>query len=166
MDLQSSKSESTVVNANCSQFLSDPVILKIVTAIFVSTIAMATLEPCLPIWLMGTTHPEVCTPSTIGYNHNCSDCIRFLLPEMAVWHHVRTRFTGILCEHELFCHARSSRRLHAYGDCFVVCCWHFVYLGKFFPQSNRYIELKSSRFFIECSSFSTNVKKYMLLQLF
>lgn len=40
-------------------FMSDPLIAKIFAAILISTIAMATLEPCLPIWLMATLKPEV-----------------------------------------------------------------------------------------------------------
>lgn len=40
-------------------FLADPLIAKIFAAIFISTIAMSTLEPCLPIWLMATLKPEV-----------------------------------------------------------------------------------------------------------
>ena len=34
-------------------------ILIVIGAIWVSTTAMALLEPCLPIWLMETIHPEV-----------------------------------------------------------------------------------------------------------
>lgn len=48
-----------VKNTNYSSFLADAVVLKILGAIFVSTIAMAILEPCLPIWLMATLKPEV-----------------------------------------------------------------------------------------------------------
>lgn len=40
-------------------YLSEPIIVKIFGAILISTIAMATLEPCLPIWLMATLKPEV-----------------------------------------------------------------------------------------------------------
>lgn len=77
MDLQRSKTESAAINTNCSEFLSDPVIVKIVIAIFVSTIAMATLEPCLPIWLMGATKPEVVSLLTIDCQRNCSELKRF-----------------------------------------------------------------------------------------
>lgn len=59
MDLQASKCELDVNSTNYTQFLLDPIVVKIVIAIFVSTIAMATLEPCLPIWLMSTLKPEV-----------------------------------------------------------------------------------------------------------
>lgn len=48
-----------VKNTNYSSLLSDVVILKISGAIFISTIAMAILEPCLPIWLMANMKPEV-----------------------------------------------------------------------------------------------------------
>lgn len=41
------------------QFMVDPLIAKVCGAILISTIAMSTLEPCLPIWLMETLHPEV-----------------------------------------------------------------------------------------------------------
>lgn len=34
-------------------------ILIVTGAVWVSTTAMALLEPCLPIWLMDTIHPEV-----------------------------------------------------------------------------------------------------------
>ncbi len=40
-------------------FLKDPYILVVTGAVWFSTTAMAMLEPCLPIWLMNTIHPEV-----------------------------------------------------------------------------------------------------------
>lgn len=39
--------------------MADPLIVKVCGAILISTIAMSTLEPCLPIWLMETLKPEV-----------------------------------------------------------------------------------------------------------
>ena len=48
-------------------------ILIVTGAVWVSTTAMALLEPCLPIWLMETIHPEkwqlgiVFLPDSIGY---------------------------------------------------------------------------------------------------
>lgn len=52
--------EEKITETNYAYFLSDTNVVRIITAIFVSTIAMATLEPCLPIWLMATLKPEVC----------------------------------------------------------------------------------------------------------
>lgn len=135
MDLQSLKSESVAINTNCSQFLSEPIILKIVIAIFVSTTAMATLEPCLPIWLMETSKPEV---QHISRCHSSSSYIfnilfkrhSFFRIEVAVWNDFYTRFVRILCEHKLFRYACSSYWLHASGYCIVISCWHCLYLGK------------------------------------
>lgn len=60
MDLQCTISEeSAVKSTNYMQFLRDSLISKIAAAIFISTIAMSTLEPCLPIWLIATLKPEV-----------------------------------------------------------------------------------------------------------
>lgn len=59
MNLNYRKSETAVKDANCMYLLYDPIIAKIFAAILVSTTAMATLEPCLPIWLMETIRPEV-----------------------------------------------------------------------------------------------------------
>ena len=39
--------------------LKDPKVLLVTGAVWASTSAMALLEPCLPIWLMDTIHPEV-----------------------------------------------------------------------------------------------------------
>lgn len=53
--------------------LKDPYILAVVTAICVSTSAMAILEPCLPIWLLETMQPEqwqlgtAFVPDSVGY---------------------------------------------------------------------------------------------------
>lgn len=66
MDLRCTKNEATVRSTNYIQLLSDPIIVKIAIAIFISTIAMATLEPCLPIWLMKNLKPEV-KPQMIQY---------------------------------------------------------------------------------------------------
>lgn len=60
VDFQSGKVEPTTKDGNYLYFLADPIIAKIFAAILISTIAMATLEPCLPIWLMSTLKPEVC----------------------------------------------------------------------------------------------------------
>lgn len=60
MDLECKISEeSTVKSTNYMQYLSDSIIVKIAAAIFLSTISIATLEPCLPIWLITTLKPEV-----------------------------------------------------------------------------------------------------------
>lgn len=59
MNLQCTKHEVAFKEENYTHLLSDPIIAKIFTAILISTIAMATLEPCLPIWLMETLKPEV-----------------------------------------------------------------------------------------------------------
>lgn len=59
MDLQYNKNEATTKERKYMYLLLDPIIAKIFVAILVSTIAMATLEPCLPIWLMETLKPEV-----------------------------------------------------------------------------------------------------------
>lgn len=44
----------------CS-LLADRTVLTIITAIWISTSAMAILEPCLPIWLLQHLQPKVCT---------------------------------------------------------------------------------------------------------
>ncbi|XP_055300363.1 synaptic vesicular amine transporter [Sitodiplosis mosellana] len=73
MDLHSCESELTTKDGNYIYLLADPIIAKIFIAILISTIAMATLEPCLPIWLMATLKPEkwqigtVFIPDSIGY---------------------------------------------------------------------------------------------------
>lgn len=60
MDLQCTISEeSAVKSSNSMQFLNDSLIAKIAAAIFISTISIATLEPCLPIWLITNLKPEV-----------------------------------------------------------------------------------------------------------
>lgn len=60
MDLKCTISEESAVKSmNYMQFLSDTLIVKIAAAIFISTIGIATLEPCLPIWLMANLKPEV-----------------------------------------------------------------------------------------------------------
>lgn len=59
LNLQRSKGESVARDANYMYFMADSLIVKIFAAILISTIAMATLEPCLPIWLMATLKPEV-----------------------------------------------------------------------------------------------------------
>lgn len=59
MDLNCYKNEATTKERKYMYLLLDPIIAKIFVAILVSTIAMATLEPCLPIWLMETLKPEV-----------------------------------------------------------------------------------------------------------
>ncbi len=41
------------------KLFSDKYIRVVTGAIWVSTTAMALLEPCLPIWLMDSIHPEV-----------------------------------------------------------------------------------------------------------
>ncbi|KAJ6637229.1 Synaptic vesicular amine transporter, partial [Pseudolycoriella hygida] len=59
--------------SKCCVLLTDGMILKIATAILISTSAMAILEPCLPIWLMENLHPKkwqigtVFIPDSIGY---------------------------------------------------------------------------------------------------
>lgn len=60
MDLKCTISEESAVKSmNYMQLLSDSLIAKIAVAIFISTIGIATLEPCLPIWLMANLKPEV-----------------------------------------------------------------------------------------------------------
>lgn len=60
MDLQRCKCDSVTNDTNYMVFMADPLIVKVCAAILISTIAMSTLEPCLPIWLMETLKPEVC----------------------------------------------------------------------------------------------------------
>lgn len=58
---------------NWMQLLSDKMILVIALAIWISTSAMAILEPCLPIWLLSQLHPKkwqlgtVFIPDSLGY---------------------------------------------------------------------------------------------------
>ncbi|KAG4067246.1 hypothetical protein HA402_000237 [Bradysia odoriphaga] len=60
-------------SSKCCALLTDGNIIKIATAILISTSAMAILEPCLPIWLMENLHPKkwqigtVFIPDSIGY---------------------------------------------------------------------------------------------------
>ena len=55
------------------RFVYDWEILLVTGAVWVSTTAMAMLEPCLPIWLMSTIRPEkwqlgtVFLPDSAGY---------------------------------------------------------------------------------------------------
>ena len=61
----------------------NPKILVATGAICISTSAMALLEPCLPIWLMDTIHPEV--NSTLKFLLKIQ---YFLFPEMATWNSI------------------------------------------------------------------------------
>lgn len=64
------------------KLLSDPPIIITVGAIWISTTAMAALEPCLPLWLMGSMSPPpekwqlgtVFIPDSLGYllGTNCT----------------------------------------------------------------------------------------------
>lgn len=71
-------SEESVPNpspTNWKRLLSDPPITTIAAAIWISTTAMAVLEPCLPLWLMGSMSPPpeewqlgtVFIPDSLGY---------------------------------------------------------------------------------------------------
>ena len=42
-----------------SGLLKDPYVIIVTGSVWFSTSAMALLEPCLPLWLMSTMHPEV-----------------------------------------------------------------------------------------------------------
>lgn len=69
------QTESGIGGETCSWWplLSDQTITLIVGAIWVSTSAMAILEPCLPLWLMENLHPKkwqigtVFVPDSLGY---------------------------------------------------------------------------------------------------
>ena len=66
-------SNNDQVNTNFISLFSDVKVLVVTGAVWVSTTAMALLEPCLPIWLMDTIKPEkwqlgiVFLPDSIGY---------------------------------------------------------------------------------------------------
>lgn len=89
MDLQALKCELDVDSTNYTPFLFDLIVVKIVIAIFISTIAMATLEPCLPIWLMSTLRPEVKlriqTLISLLFIISIKYRIKFLFVEVANW---------------------------------------------------------------------------------
>lgn len=53
------KVTSSETSSSTCTLLSDLTIVKIIVAIWISTSAMAILEPCLPIWLMENMHPKV-----------------------------------------------------------------------------------------------------------
>ncbi|XP_064107309.1 synaptic vesicular amine transporter-like [Macrobrachium nipponense] len=65
--------ERLIVATPLSGLIRDPFILITAGAVMVSTLAMAMLEPCLPIWLTDTLHPQkwqlgtVFIPDSIGY---------------------------------------------------------------------------------------------------
>ncbi|XP_068204363.1 synaptic vesicular amine transporter-like [Palaemon carinicauda] len=65
--------ERLIVATPLSGLIRDPYILVTAGAVMVSTSAMAVLEPCLPIWLTDTLHPQkwqlgtVFIPDSIGY---------------------------------------------------------------------------------------------------
>ncbi|XP_069978327.1 synaptic vesicular amine transporter-like [Penaeus vannamei] len=65
--------ERLVAATPMKQLLRDPYILVTAGAIMVATSAMAVLEPCLPIWLTDTLHPETWQlgtafiPDSVGY---------------------------------------------------------------------------------------------------
>lgn len=61
MDLRDLNSEVVFTSENTKSctLLSDTTIIKIIMAIWISTSAMAILEPCLPIWLLENMHPKV-----------------------------------------------------------------------------------------------------------
>ena len=69
------KDEEDMENTTAGFFhlFKDTNVLIVSGAILVSTTAMALLEPCLPIWLMDTIHPEkwqigtVFLPDSLGY---------------------------------------------------------------------------------------------------
>ncbi|XP_045595413.1 synaptic vesicular amine transporter [Procambarus clarkii] len=66
-------SESVVISTPLLGLVKDPYILVTAGAIMVSTTAMAVLEPCLPIWLTDTLHPQkwqlgtAFIPDSVGY---------------------------------------------------------------------------------------------------
>lgn len=72
MDANETNQESQV-GPKWVQVLSDKMIIVILVAIWISTSAMAILEPCLPLWLLTQLHPEkwqlgtVFIPDSIGY---------------------------------------------------------------------------------------------------
>lgn len=78
--LSSSQDESSATEEEDSSsdgsiwtLLIDPYIIIVTGSVWFSTTAMAMLEPCLPIWLMHTIHPEkwqlgtVFLPDSVGY---------------------------------------------------------------------------------------------------
>lgn len=79
MDLHRCKCESTTMDTNYMFYMADPLIVKVCGAIFISTIAMSTLEPCLPIWLMETLNPEVCIFSLHKFKFNVNYILKFNL---------------------------------------------------------------------------------------
>jgi hypothetical protein len=51
-------------------YITDPYIVVVTGSVWVSTTAMAMLEPCLPIWLMNTIHPEASTQFSKCWRHS------------------------------------------------------------------------------------------------
>lgn len=78
--------------SKCCVLLTDATILKVATAIFISTSAMAILEPCLPIWLMENLHPKVIWIS--GRNYYQFDSL-LIFSEMADRNSIHTRFNRL-----------------------------------------------------------------------
>lgn len=64
---------SSTEYARCLQLLDNRTVRLVIVAIWLSTSAMAILEPCLPIWLMANLHPKrwqvgtVFVPDSVGY---------------------------------------------------------------------------------------------------
>ncbi|XP_055333945.1 synaptic vesicular amine transporter-like [Paramacrobiotus metropolitanus] len=64
---------SVALTTSTKTLLRDPYILAVILVICASTCAMATLEPCLPLWLMETMSPQpwqlgtAFVPDSIGY---------------------------------------------------------------------------------------------------
>lgn len=107
MDLHRCKCDSVTNDINYMCYMADPLIVKVCGAILISTIAMSTLEPCLPIWLMETLKPEVCILNKFNgkwfkFKFVCqcgfvTHKFHYIFAEMANWNSVHTRFDWILC---------------------------------------------------------------------
>lgn len=64
---------TTTEYARCVHLLGQRTVRLVIAAIWLSTSAMAILEPCLPVWLMENLHPKrwqvgtVFVPDSVGY---------------------------------------------------------------------------------------------------
>lgn len=136
MNLQYSNRETTFKDENFMYLLSDPIIAKIFGAILISTIAMATLEPCLPIWLMETLNPEA---FSLFYKVLCKIVLlihHFFITEMANWNRFHSGFDRLFRQYEFSGRSGASSWWHANSRCCFNSCRFLLPFGKFFYLFN------------------------------
>ncbi|XP_063232479.1 synaptic vesicular amine transporter-like [Bacillus rossius redtenbacheri] len=91
LDMKSAR-EHAVSGMGITTLLADGMVLAVAGAIWLSTSAMAVLEPCLPIWLMDTLRPQkwqlgmVFIPDSLGYllGTNCFGGLAYRLGQWKV----------------------------------------------------------------------------------